>query len=77
MNMSPSLFTEKQIREAIEFGKDQSDGQLILDPIKLPTDDEIDVERWNRSILPYDWGAFVEGVKWACDHIKQQINQQP
>ena len=77
MNMSTRLFTEKQIREAIEFSKDQSDGQLILDPIKLPTDDEIDVERWNRSTLPYDWGAFVEGVKWACDHIKQQINQQP
>lgn len=75
--MSPTLFTKKQIKKAIEFGKDQSDGQLILDSIKLPTDDEIDVERWNRSHLPYDCGAFLDGVKWACEHIKNQINQQP
>lgn len=72
------LYTEEQVRKAIEIAMVYSNYELTQDdvltkvtPIELPTEEEIE----NKS---KHWGLasdfFYKGAKWVIEQIKQQAN---
>ena len=80
------LYTEEQIKQAIElarvnsFGSDfkrwitNSESDIIdkLTPIELPSEEDVKKSaEWLEGIERLAWR---EGAKWAINHIKQQEN---
>ena len=70
------LYTEEQVKRAIDIADDNADlleyNEILskLTPIELPSDEEINDEATNW------WypSPFRAGAKWVINHIKQQIN---
>lgn len=74
------LYTEEQVRQAIKMADkyhhvlDSEEAEIIsvLEPIELPSDEEIDKEATYRE--PNNTRrAFFSGAKYVIEQIKKQV----
>ena len=84
--MQMKLYSEEQVKKAIEMARECDSDCFVLDfnngttdeivgeltPIELPSDEEINKEVSLLGTM-FDIG-FIEGAKWVIEQIKQHCN---
>lgn len=83
------LYTQEQVinsMKSVKYYIEHYDANVIdtiidkhlkaLQPIELPSDEEIDKEASTIFIFGADQGKFIAGAKWVIEQIKQQYNDQ-
>jgi len=72
------LYTEEQLREAIELAREKYQSDMMLStngimlqftPIEVPTTEEIHKMATNYSNLYYEYRA---GAEWVVEQLKQE-----
>jgi len=70
-----NIYTEDQVKRAIDISDENPDllpyDEILskLEPIKLPSNEEIEAEFDTHNEKYY---IFTEGAKWVIEQIKQQ-----